>query len=106
MTTFIVFANGTNMGEYRAETQVGALDQYARDAGYTDYDDIVAQFSDDATAHRIDTPRLIRDAEEATGNLAQQDAYGDGVVLIGNKSFATYADLAEHIGRDISDFFA
>jgi len=55
MSTFTIDANGSDMGCYVADTAAQALDAYARDAGYTDYADVVKQFGDDAEAIEIDT---------------------------------------------------
>lgn len=43
MTDFQVTANGTDMGTYQGEDEDGALDAYAQDAGYDDYDDLIEQ---------------------------------------------------------------
>ena len=104
MAYFQISANGTDMGEYRAESAAQALDAYARDAGYDSYAEVVAQFGDDAEAFEIDVDALCAAAEEATGATVSQDSYGNGVALMGGKSYATHKELAESIGRDVSEF--
>lgn len=106
MAYFQISANDTDMGEYHADTADQALNAYARDAGYRDYADVVAQFGDDATARRIDTDALCDSVTQSTGHEVFQDSYGSGVALVDGKSYATYKDLADSIGRDISEFFA
>ncbi|MDY0105321.1 MAG: DUF2525 domain-containing protein [Giesbergeria sp.] len=106
MAYFQISANDTDMGEYRAEDASQALDAYAKEAGYADYADVVAQFGDDAEAFEIDTDALCAAVEAETGKTVFQDTYGSGVALVDGESFATHKELAESIGRDISDFFS
>lgn len=106
MAYFQISANDTDMGEYSAENAEQALNEYARDAGYKDYADAVAQFGDDATAYEIDADALCDAVTKATGHAVFQDSYGSGVALVGGKSYATHKDLAGSIGRDIADFFS
>ena len=78
----------------------------ARDAGYKDYADVVAQLGDDAEAHQIDVDALCDSVTQATGHDVFQDSYGNGVALVDGKSYATHKDLADSIGRHIAEFFA
>lgn len=50
---YTIFANGTDMGTYRGRDEEEALDAYAQDAGYSDYDELAAEHGDDAEA-RLD----------------------------------------------------
>lgn len=106
MATFSISANDTDMGEYTAASAAEALDKYARDAGYKDYADVVAQVGDDATAHEINVDALCNAVTEKTGFPVFQDSYGNGlgVASVNDKSYATYADLAASIGRPLFDF--
>jgi len=104
MPVFQISANDNNLGEYRGETAADALDAYARDAGYRDYADVVAQFGDDASALQIDTDALTKSAGEYFKAPVFQDAYGAGVALIDGMSFDNYTQLAEAIGRRVWDF--
>lgn len=106
MATFQIDANGTDMGEFHGETAQDALDSYAREAGYTDYADVVEQFGDDATATQIDTEALTSAVEEATGHAVFQDSYGNGVALVNGVSYATHQELAQSIGKNAWDFKA
>lgn len=106
MPIFHISANDIAMGEFSGETEADALDAYARDAGYKDYADVVAQFGDDATAVQLDTDALVAAVGDATGHPVFQDSYGSGVALVNNVSYATYQDLAESIGRNAWDFKA
>ncbi|AFH21688.1 hypothetical protein OSG_eHP7_00035 [environmental Halophage eHP-7] len=49
-TTFQLVANGTDMGTYQGADEEDALDAYARDAGYTDYDELAEEHGDEAEA--------------------------------------------------------
>lgn len=104
MATFTIDANGTNMGEYSANSAAEALDAYAQDAGYTDYAAVVAQVGDDAIATQIDVAALCGAAEEVLGGIALQDSYGSGVVQVDGVSYATYAELAEAANLNVSNF--
>ena len=104
MAYFQISVNSADMGEYHAESAAQALDAYARDAGYDSYAEVVAQFGDDAQAFEIDVDALCAAVEEVTGVTVFQDSYGNGVALVGGKSYATHKELAESIGRDISEF--
>ena len=53
MSKFQVSANGQDVGVYEGETSEDALNAYAIDAGYKNYDDVVAQFGDDAEAIQL-----------------------------------------------------
>lgn len=106
MATFQINANGTDMGEYTASTVAEALDKYARDAGYTDYADVVNQFGGDATAIEIDVAALCESVTKKTGFPVFQDSYGNGVALVSGVSYATHQELAESIGKTYRDFAA
>jgi len=106
MATFSIDANGSDMGCYVADTAAQALDAYARDAGYSDYADAVAQFGDNATAIEIDTAALCAAVSEATGHAVFQDSYGNGVALVDNCSYDNWQQLAETIGKNCWDFKA
>ena len=106
MATYAISAKDTDMGEYIADSAAAALDAYARDAGYTDYADVVAQFGDDATVVEIDTDALCLAVEKEFGHAVFQDSYGGGIALVDGVSFATYAELADSIGKTVADFRA
>lgn len=53
MKDFQITANGTDMGTYQGETAEDALDAYAKDAGYEDYEDLASQHGDDAEAEEL-----------------------------------------------------
>lgn len=107
MSTYTIEANGTPMGEYTGETATDALNAYARDAGYADYAAAVEATggADDATATEIDVDGLVAAVAAATGQAVFQDAYGSGIAVVAGKSFATYQELAESIGRNAWDTF-
>ncbi len=106
MATFSISANDTDMGEYKADTAEQALDKYARDAGYKDYADAAAQVGDDATAREIDVDALCNAVTAKTGFMVFQDSYGNGlgVASVNDKSYTSYAELAESIGLPLRDF--
>ncbi len=104
MPTFHIDANGTDMGCYSAATAAQALDAYAKDAGYSDYADISAQFGNDARAIEIDTDALCAAVSKGTGHAVFQDSYGNGVALMDNNSFDNWQQLAEVIGKNCRDF--
>jgi len=49
-TAFRIFANGTDMGTYWGDDEENALDAYAQDAGYEDYEALADEHGDDAEA--------------------------------------------------------
>lgn len=49
-TAYTITANGTDMGVYWGTDEEGALDAYARDAGYSDYNELADEHGDDAHA--------------------------------------------------------
>lgn len=104
MPVFNITANDTDMGEYTANSAAEALDNCARDAGYTDYADASAQFGDDASAMEIDTDALCQAVEKETGFAVFQDSYGSGVALVNGTSYATYQELAKSIEKNVWDF--
>lgn len=104
MRVFRIEANGEDLGEYKAQTNVDALNLYAQDAGYANYRAVSYQFGDDAEAFEIDTNALVKAVSDSAGSTVFQDSYGGGVALVGDASYATYQELAESIGKDLSDF--
>jgi len=49
-TAYTITANDTDMGTYWGTDEEDALDAYARDAGYADYDELADEHGDDAHA--------------------------------------------------------
>jgi hypothetical protein len=43
MAHYRIFANGTDMGTYEGLDEDAALDSYAQDAGYADYDSLLEE---------------------------------------------------------------
>lgn len=107
MAVFSIDANGNDVGEYIADTEALALDAYARDAGYDDWADVVAQFgSEGVTAVQIDADALCAAVQSTSGHLVFEDAYGNGVALVDQVSYATYQELAQLIDKNVWDFKA
>ena len=97
-------ANSSQYGEYKAAAPDGALNSYAVEAGYKNYGEVVAQFGDDAVVKKIDVARLVEAVESKSGKVVEEDSCGNGVAAYNNVVYRTYIELAESIGRDISDF--
>jgi hypothetical protein len=53
MNAYAVTAHGTEMGIFWGTTEEEALDSYARDAGYSSYEELASEQSDDAEATRL-----------------------------------------------------
>ncbi|WP_316348493.1 DUF2525 domain-containing protein [Desulfuromonas acetoxidans] len=54
----------------------------------------------------INTLHLASAVVEKSGHIVFEDSYGNGVALINNTSYATWHDVAEAFGLDITDFQA
>ncbi len=107
--TFEITANGTPMGEYRAEDKEAAINACCVDAGYDDLADSLAVTggsSDEFNAFEIDTDELLSAVETAAGESVFEDSYGSGVALVRATSYATYRELAEAFDLDIELFYA
>mgnify|MGYP002364610634 CR=1 FL=1 len=115
MKTFDIDANGTPMGEYKGETLEEAIDAYASDAGYSDFDDMaqeVGATKEELAINEIDSEKLVEAVEKASGFsvcqdtpvLQDKDEY-DGVVLVDGVRYRTYRELAEAFGLSVDDFF-
>lgn len=107
--TFEVTANGTLMGEYRADDKAGAIDACCVDAGYDDLADsisVTGGSADEFSTFEIDTDSLISAVEAAAGVPVFQDSYGAGVALVKGVSYSTYRELAEAFDLDIDNFHA
>lgn len=105
MKTFEIFANSTPMGEVRGDNETAALDGYAREAGYSDFSDLLDNVPnstrDEIDVFEIDKARLF----DAVPMAVFQDAYGAGVAFSDGKSFASFRELAEYFELDIADFY-
>jgi len=106
MAVFHIEANGTDMGCYHAATASEALDTYAKDAGYSDYLEVVEQFGDETCVTQIDTDRLSGVVSEKLNAIVMQDAYGWGVALVNGRLVLTWDDMAHLIGRKVWEFEA
>ena len=110
MKTYEITANDVLMGEYKGATEGAALDSYARDAGYEDFADILANVPgstrEEMDVREIDMDKLINAVSEAAGEAVFQDSYGNGVALVAGQSYATHREMAEAFGLDLSDFYA
>ena len=107
MSIFIIDANGTEMGEYRAATAQDALEQFAQDAGYDSIADMteVTGIDSNVLICQINTEALVNDYSAKTGKTLFQDSYGDGVaVLADGTRFDCYADIALAIDMTLDDF--
>ena len=110
MTTYEITANDVLMGEYKGATEGAALDSYARDAGYEDFADLLANVPgstrEEMDVREIDMDKLSNAVSEAAGEAVFQDSYGNGVALVAGQSYATHREMAEAFGLDLSDFYA
>jgi len=108
--TFEIAANGNLMGEYTGADEDDALDAYARDAGYNDFADLLANVPgssrEEVEVFEIAANKLVAAIETAAGETVFQDSYGSGVALVKGESYATYRDMAEAFGLDIDSFHA
>ena len=108
--TFEIAANGNLIGEYKGADENAAIDAYARDAGYDDFADLLANVPgstrEEVEAFEIDADKLVSAVEEAAGETVFQDSYGNGIALVKGESYATYRELAEAFGLDIDTFHA
>lgn len=115
MKTFDIDANGTPMGEYKGETLEEAIDAYASDAGYSDFDDMaqeVGATKEELAINEIDSEKLVEAVEKASGVSVFQDTpvlqdkgEYDGVALVDGVRYRTYRELAEAFGLSVDDFF-
>ena len=110
MTTYEITANDVLMGEYKGATEGAALDSYARDAGYEDFADLLANVPgstrEEMDVREIDMDKLCNAVAEAAGEAVFQDSYGNSVALVAGQSYATHREMAEAFGLDLSDFYA
>lgn len=110
MTTYEITSNDVLMGEYKGATEGAALDSYARDAGYEDFADLMANVPgstrEEMDVREIDMDKLCDAVAEAAGEAVLQDSYGNGVASVKGESYATHREMAEAFGLDLSDFYA
>lgn len=108
--TFEIAANCNLVGEYKGADENAAIDAYARDAGYDDFADLLANVPDstreEVEAFEIDTDKLVSAVESAAGEAVFQDSYGNGIALVKGESYTTYRELADAFGLDIDNFHA
>ena len=108
--TFEIAANGTMMGEYKGADESAAIDAYARDAGYDDFADLLANVPgstrEEVEAFEIDTDKLADAVQPKAGESVFQDSYGNGVALVKGESYTTHRELADAFGLDIDNFHA
>lgn len=94
---------GDVAGEYIATSEAGALDAIARDAGYASWAEAESQgLASGALVIKIDTAAICK----AAPSVVFQDPYGDGIAVMGGKSYATWQELARSFGRNCWDFKA
>ena len=105
MPVFYTEANGTPLGEYRADDENAALVSLARDAGYSSVLDAPGGMGDVIVA-QVDTDELARAVAQATGRPVFQDAYGSGVCYFDGESVYSWDELALKIGARVWDFLA
>ena len=115
MKTFDIDANGTPMGEYKGETLEEALDAYASDAGYSDFDDMakeVGATKEELAINVIDSAKLVEAVEQAAGVSVHQDTavlYDkdeyDGIFILDCVRYRSCRELAEAFGLSVDDFF-
>ncbi len=108
--TFEIEVNYTLVGEYAGADENAAIDAYARNAGYDDFADLLANEPDstreEVEAFEIDTDKLVAAVESAAGEAVFEDSYGNGIALVKGNSYATYRELADAFGLDINNFHA
>lgn len=91
MKKFRIYINDTHVGDYEGIDEANALDQYARDAGFTDYES--SKLSQD------DTEELV----EFAAYLVTENGENKGTYYAPNKGYAMSA-YTETKGS--SDFFS
>lgn len=108
--TFVITANATPMGEYKGADENEAIDAFARDAGYDNYNHLLSNVEgstrDELDVFVLDTGKLVSAVEAAIGESIFQDSYGSGIALVKGESYSTYRELADAFDLDIDDFHA
>lgn len=97
MAVFFIEA-GEVQDEQRGANAAEALDAYARDAGYSDYADLVSQFGEVDLCIELDIDALCAAVGDKAGAPVFEDSYGNGVALVGDKSYRSYQELADAHG--------
>ena len=108
---FEITANGTLMGEYKGQDKANAIQSYLVEAGYESVEDCAdaleitsEQVLAELSVSEIDVEKLVVAVEAAADATVFQDAYGDGIALVKNESYATHRELAGAFGLDIDNF--
>lgn len=99
MRTYIICA-GDIVSEYRATSADEALEQYARDAGMSDYRELVSEWGSVDSVDVLDTDAIVK----ALPHAVFDDAYGDGIALIDGRSYASWRDVCEQYDIDYCDY--
>ena len=109
MTTYEITANDVVMGEYTGISAEAALDAYARDAGYENFDGLLENVPgsarEEVDVREIDLDKLCDAVSDAAGEPVFQDSYGNGVASVKGESYTTHREMAEAFGLDLSDFY-
>jgi hypothetical protein len=110
MALWNISVNASDMGEFQAASAAEALEAYAVDSGYKNYAELQELYplddDDDEIVTEIDTDAIVDAAAKHYDALVFQDSYGDGVALINNKSYKSWADLCAAMGKNTWDFKA
>lgn len=95
-------------GEYKASDRAGALDAFAKDAGYGSWDSALSQglVNDEVLVIAIDSDSLFEAVSNATGQAVFHDSYGSGIALVDGVSYTTHDELAALAGKRVWDFKA
>ena len=104
--TVCYIESGEVQSEYRGETAADALNAYARDAGYRDYDELVREFGPVELCIELDIQALCTAVGEKAGVPVFEDSYGTGVALLGDKSYSSYQVLAAAHGLNCWNYKA
>ena len=112
MPHYYIEANATPMGEYQAPTKMQALDAYAIDAGYNDYNGMLYQLNPSSPVEyggeemcwEIDTKALVAAVEQKTGLVCCQPSFDGAVIIHDGDVWETWELFAEENGLLIKNF--
>lgn len=104
MAVFVINSAYVEQQEIVAENKMRALKIYSTNLNYTSFEIFCDERGADVEIYQIDTDKIVSTIESKTEFLCFDDSYGNGVALVGGRSYKLWHDMAQLVNINLKEF--